>query len=732
MRAMLPILALLSLAPTTAAEPGSEEGFLRQYAETFRFRLGHPASIEITPKGDAVLFLRSPARSFVRDLYLFDPATGEERRLLTAEEVLGGGEEELTAEEKARRERMRLAARGFASFSLSGDGERLLTPLSGRLFLVQWRTGDVRELKVEGGFPIDPRFSPDGQHVAYSAGGDLYTIHIESGDVRRLTTRDGEHVANGVPEFVAQEEMDRDHGYWFSPDGQHLAYQRNDDAALPTFYIADPADPAKAPQAWRYPRAGTVNTDVQLGVIPVGGGDTTWIQWDREAFPYLATVRWQKNAPLTILVQDRRQQDQRLLAVDPKSGKTTELLRETDAAWLNLDQDMPRWLPGGEHFLWTTERRGFWQLELRRADGSLERELTPTSWIYRSFVHYDPKTRTAMVSGGSGPLDIGLYSVALEPGSAPTAWREEPGVWSGTLSADGTLRALTHLYESGRAFPVYRGDEKVGELTSVAEEPSVSPRLERIEVGDAPIHGEIQRPKDFDPAKKYPVILHVYGGPHRQMVSRSGDDSLLDQWFADQGFIVVTFDGRGTPGRGRGWEREIRSNLIDAPLFDQTDALLSLGELYPEMDLERVGVYGWSFGGYFSAMAVMRRPDVFDAAVAGAPVCDWQEYDTHYTERYLGLPQEDPEAYTVSNVTTYAEKLDKPLLIIHGTADDNVYFVHGLKMSNSLFEAGKNHDFLTLSGQTHMVTEPTVVERMYGRMIDHFKAHLGEPESTEN
>ncbi|MEO1370471.1 MAG: DPP IV N-terminal domain-containing protein, partial [Acidobacteriota bacterium] len=361
--------------------------------------------------------------------------------------------------------------------------------------------------------------------------------------VRRLTTKDGEHVSNGVPEFVAQEEMDRDHGYWFSPDGRHLAYQRNDDAELPIFYIADPADPAKAPQAWRYPRAGTVNTDVRLGVIAVDGGETTWIQWDRAAYPYLATVRWQKNAPLTILVQDRHQQEQLLLEVDPETGKTAELLRETDAAWLNLDQEMPRWLPGGEHFLWTTERRGAWQLELRKADGTLERELTSTEWTYRSFLHYDAKGRTAMLRGGAGPLDIGIHTLSLDPGSKPEAWRTESGVWSGTTSTDGQLRVLTRLHESTRAFPVYRGDEKVGELTSVAETPRVTPRLERITVGDAPIHGEIQRPKDFDPSKKYPVILHVYGGPLRQMVSRSGDDSVLDQWFADQGFIVVALDG---------------------------------------------------------------------------------------------------------------------------------------------------------------------------------------------
>ncbi|MEM8934083.1 MAG: DPP IV N-terminal domain-containing protein, partial [Acidobacteriota bacterium] len=293
-------------SPLIADAAPTDEPFLRQYAETFRFRLGKPAAIEIPKGGDAVLFLRSGPRSFVRDLYRFDPATGAETRLLTASDVLGGGEEELTAEEKARRERMRLAARGFAGYSLSGDGEHLLTALSGRLFVVTWRTGAVRELPVEGGFPIDPRFSPDGRRIAYSAGGDLWVIDLDAAadtTPRRLTTKDGELVSNGVPEFAAQEEMDRDHGYWWSPDGGFLAYQRNDDSGLPVFTIADPSDPGKAPQSWRYPRAGTVNTDVRLGIVPATGGETVWVDWDREAYPYLATVRWDKGAPLTILVQ---------------------------------------------------------------------------------------------------------------------------------------------------------------------------------------------------------------------------------------------------------------------------------------------------------------------------------------------------------------------------------------------------------------------------------------------
>ncbi|MEM1203574.1 MAG: DPP IV N-terminal domain-containing protein [Acidobacteriota bacterium] len=731
---MLGALGTAAWAGSVAADQGDD--FLRQYAETYRFRLGLPSSVEITPTGDAVLFLRSPNRSFVRDLYLFDPKTGEERRLLTSDDILGGVEEELTAEEKARRERMRLAARGIAGYSLSGDGNLILAPLSGRLFVVEWRTGGVRELEVLGGFPIDPRFSPDGTHVAYSAGGDLWSLPLATGKARRLTDDGGGLVSNGVPEFAAQEEMDRDQGYWFSPDGRHIAYQRNDDEALPVFTIADPSDPGKAPQSWRYPRAGTVNTDVRLGVVPTAGGDTVWVDWDRDAYPYLATVRWQADAPLTVLVQNRHQTEQVLYAVDPATGDLTELLTERDDAWLNLDQDMPHWLPGGRQFLWTTEREGAWQLELRDRDGSRTRALTEPglgdAFSYVGLVHVGSDGRQMIVKGSESPLDVGLYRLSLEGESSPRRLTDAPGTHAATVSTDGSLRVVERQGADGRrSYAVQDGEGRaVGEIASRAEVPTFELTSRYETVGSDPtFHAVVLRPNDFDPAKRYPVIVHVYGGPHKQMVTRAGSGFYLDQWMANQGFIVVAIDGRGTPNRGREWERAIKHNFIDQPLADQVEVLKALGERYGEMDLDRVGIYGWSFGGYFSAMGVLRRPDVFRAAVAGAPVCDWEDYDTHYTERYIGLPQEQPDAYRVSNVTTYADRLKRPLLIIHGTADDNVYFTHALKMSNALFKAGKDHGFLTLSGQTHMVTDAVFVRRMYERTMAHFQKHLGAPEA---
>jgi dipeptidyl-peptidase-4 len=265
----------------------------------------------------------------------------------------------------------------------------------------------------------------------------------------------------------------------------------------------------------------------------------------------------------------------------------------------------------------------------------------------------------------------------------------------------------------------------LGTLRSVAEQPPFIPRIEVTTVGrDPSFNAVVVRPRNFDGGRRYPVIVSVYGGPHSQTATSGAWSYLLQQWIADHGFVVVSIDGRGTPSRGRDWERAIKGNLIATPLDDQVAGLYALARKYTELDIDRVGIYGWSFGGYFSAMAVMQRPDVFDVGVAGAPVADWLDYDTHYTERYMGLPDENPMGYEAASVLTYTSKLEKPLLIVHGTADDNVYFAHSLKMSNALFRAGKPHDFLALSDFTHMVADPLVTRRLYERIVGYLTEHL--------
>lgn len=698
-------------------EPAIDFAFLDQWTVTAGFRLGQPTAITISPDGTEILFLRSGPRSAERDLYVHEVATGQERVLLTAERLLSGQTESLSTEERALRERLRLSARGITSFTLSHDGTLLLVPLSGRLFVVERASGRVRELTSEGGYANDPRLSPDGRKVACVRGGDLFVIDLATNAQRRLTTREHDDITNGLAEFVAQEEMARYRGHWWSPDSRRLLYQRTDTSGVELLHASNPASPEEQPHAARYPRAGRANADVRLGLIAVEGGATTWIDWERARFPYVASVTWTEGAPLAVLVQDRHQRVERLLAVDSSSGATRTVHEERDEIWLNLDHAAPRFLADGEHFLWSTEREGEWQLELRKTDGSLARTLTAPELGYRELLHVDERAGVVFVLASAEPTEAHVLRVPLSAGT-PTPITTTPGQHGAVFAAGTDVFVMaSHDLAEGPRWTILRGTERLGALRSLAETPPFVPNVEHVIVGEREHRALVVRPRDFDPSRRYPVLLSVYGGPGYVKVRKGRYLQLREQWQADQGFIVVSLDGRGTPHRGRAWERAIAGDVIEVPLADQVAGLQALGARFPELDLERVGVLGWSFGGYLSAMAVMRRPDVFHAAVAGAPVGDWRDYDTHYTERFLGLPDENTEGYDASSVLTYAAQLERPLLLIHGTSDDNVYFTHALKMHEALFRAGRDHDFVVLAGSTHMVADIEVARALEGRTL---------------
>jgi dipeptidyl-peptidase-4 len=642
--------------------------------------------------------------------------------------LLGATEEKLSAEEKARRERARVTLKGFTRFDLSKDGARLLVTLSGQLYVVN--RGDLKVTVLPGKNWIDPRFSPDGTAVAAVSGGELHVIELAMATSRALTTGASASLSHATAEFVAQEEMDRREGYWWSPDSQSLVYQETDESSVEVRHIADPLHPEAAPVDFFYPHAGSSNASVRLGIIARSGGATRWIKWDATAFPYLTRVVWREPGdPLCLSVMDRAQQTALLLRADPVTGETAELLRETDPAWLNLDDHavVPHWLPGGKEFLWTTESRGAWQVELRAADGKLLRALTPPEFIYKGLIKLDATNGFIYVSGGSDPCENHLWRFPLAGGSG-TALTTAPGQHSASFSENGA--AFVHSYSlrdgSVGAEVLSAAGERLARLPSMAENPPRLPNVELTRTAGRPsFFAAIVRPHNFKPRKKYPVILSVYAGPTAIVVHSSARAYLADQWMADQGYVVVHLDGRGTPYRGRDWERIVRGNLIDVALEDQVAGLRALGRKYPELDLKRVGVTGWSFGGYFSAMAVIRRPDVFRCGVAGAPVITWENYDTFYTERYLGLPQTDPEAYRVSSVLTYAKQLSRPLLLIHGLTDDNVYAQHTLQLCDALFMAGKNYEFLPLLG-THMAgsSDPLVRLSLQMRVLEFFDREL--------
>ena len=723
---------LLPLSSAAAAADDPALAYFRDLAETRNYTLGRPVSPRLTPDGKHAIFLRAAPRNPTLKLHELDLATQQERELLTPAQLLGGAEETLSAEEKARRERSRQSLRGFTAFQMSTDGTRLLVTLSGKLYVVARATLKVTELPGSGW--IDPRFSPDGTFVA-AAGADreLHVIDLATNTARAITSGATATLSHGTAEFVAQEEMSRNRGYWWSPDSQTLIVQQTDESKVEVRYVADPLHPEQAPTKFFYPRAGTPNAVVRLFVVARAGGPPLPIAWDNTAFPYLAHVTWQKNSPPCLIVQNREQTEQRLLAVNAESGVTVELLRETDSAWLNLDdngagssatQRPPFWLADGESFLWTTESRGAWQVELRHADGKLLREITPVEFGLRGLVAVDEDSGAVFVRGGPDAREVHLWSFPLNGEAA--AGRGQPltqarGQHNASFTATARLfLRTTDLFDGTWRTEVVSADDArvVATLPSLAEPIPRLPTTELTRTTSAPaFDAAVTRPRTFDPKKKYPVILSVYAGPTSKRVMAEARGFLTDQWMADQGYVVVRLDGRGTPWRGREWERVIKGNFIDIALTDQIAGLQALAAKHPELDLTRVGVSGWSFGGYFAAMAAIRRPDIFKAGVVGAPVVTWENYDTHYTERYLGLPQKNPEAYRVSNVTTYAAQASRPMLLIHGLTDDNVYFQHTLQLADALYLAGKPYELLPMLG-THMVNDPLVRMRQQQRIME--------------
>ncbi|HEU4385113.1 MAG TPA: DPP IV N-terminal domain-containing protein [Anaeromyxobacteraceae bacterium] len=726
------IARALALAMTLSADPPAPGGepFLRLYAETRAFARGLPVSARLTPDGRAVLFLRSPPRGQAQALLETDLASGATRVLL---DPAGEPGRDLTGEERARLERRRITARGVTAFHLSRDGRTAVAEAGGQVFLVDRGAGRSRRIPIADG-AATPRLSPDGKKVAFVRAGELYVLDLSSGRARRVTGGAEDWLAHGLAEFVAQEEMSRFEGFWWSPDSRHLAFQETDERGVEKLAIADPSHPERIPDRFAYPRAGTANARVRLGVVPARGGRAVWIGWDAAAYPYLATVRWPRKGPLTLLVQNRAQTEERLYAADPATGRTRLLLEERDPAWLNLDQAFPRWLEDGSGFLWLTERNGGPELELRDARGGLLASLSPPAAGFVELSGVDQAAGLAWFTAcGDDPTQERLFRAPLSGGPPQEVMvGEGPAQVSATLSEDGATLLVTRAAE--RRLPrtaVHAADgRRLVELPSVALEPPIEVRAEIRRVGPgAGFFGTVVRPAGFQAGRKLPVILDVYGGPSHLAWPLHGAARhasrwrLLDQWLADQGFLVVSAEGRGTPRRGRAFERAIKGDL-SLPLEDQVEALRALAVEVPEMDLSRVGVFGWSFGGTMAALGVLRHPEVFRAAVAGAPVVDWRDYDTHYTERYLGLPGEHPEAYARSSPLSEAAGLSRPLLLVHGTGDDNVYFFHSLKLADALFRAGRPFELLPLPGATHISRDPEATERLWQRAAAFFRDHL--------
>jgi len=690
--------------------------FPRRSARTRRFTLGAPRTLSVTPDGGLVVFLRSAGpEDPVHALWALDVAAGEERLLADPRALLADPDDaELPVAERARRERTRESGEGIVAYDLAADGGHVAVALAGRLFLVDLGTGAVVALDTAPGV-FSPQVAPDGSAAAYVAAGALRLVGPGFAD-RVLVAEDDADVSWGVAEFIAAEELDRGRGTWWSPDGTRLAAARVDERPVARWHIAAPVEPWREPSAVRYPAAGTANAEVSLWVVD-RDGQRREVVWDRAALPYLLDVAWRGPDRLDVVLSTRDQRTLVVLDVDADTGLAVEAHRHDDPAFIEVVPGTPTRI--GERLLLAVDRDGARRLVL---DGE---PITPVTMQVRAVVDADTE-RVIVTASSDDPTEIHVWRIGLDGSAEPIS--TAPGV-HGARAAGGTLALSSATPDvEGTTVEVRSGDRPPVGLASSAATSGLEPEVRFLALGERGLRAALMLPPGLGADERVPVLLDPYGGPHAQRVLRSRSAHLGSWWFAEQGFAVLVIDGRGTPGRGPEWERAVRGDLAGPVLDDQVDGLRAAAVLEPRLDLGRVGIRGWSFGGYLAALAVLRRPDVFHAAVAGAPVTDWRLYDTAYTERYLGHPATDPAAYERTDLTPLAPDLERPLLLIHGLADDNVVAAHTLQLSRALLEAGRPHSVLPLSGVTHMTPQEAVAENLLVLQVDFLRRALSQVE----
>src|ERR1700730_6060692 len=721
------------------------ESFPRQQARTRGFRLGVPRAFHVSPDGERITFLRSKAGDDpVTCLWEADAGTGE-ARLVADPRTFGADEETLPAEERARRERVRETAAGIVAYATDRAATLAVFALSGQVYAVPLGgaaasgAAAAPRLVPSKAPALDPRPDPTGARVAYVHDGALRVIDLNTGEDTVIAQEEG--VTFGLAEFVAAEAMGRSRGYWWSPDGGKLLVARVDESGLARWHIADPAIRDTPPAEVPAPAAGTANADVSLlvatlpeatqddtvhiaqtplAVIPPASARLAEVAgWDPRVFPYLVNAAWGDD--LLLVVQTRDQKTMRIV-----NAVTGAVVREdTDPQWTDVVEGVPAQLASGD-IVWagiSGDTRGL--IIAPAAELAAATPVTPQGLQVQAVIA--AVGDDVLFTGSTESTEVGVWRYG-PAGLTPVA--TEPGVHARAAAGGTTVLARRTLATSDLTVRIARAGTVTGNIASLAQRPNLphpAPRF--FAAGPTGIRTAVLFPSWHQPGTKLPVLMDPYGGPGMRRVVKTASMFLTSQWFAEQGFAVVVADGRETPGRGPSWDKTIAGDFASGVLEDQVTALGAAAEQFTDLDENRVVIRGWSFGGSLSALAVLRRPDVFRAGVAGAPPTDWRLYDTHYTERYLGDPATNAAAYQVSSLLDDPQRavqsVIRPLLIIHGLADDNVFVAHSLRLSSALLAAGYPHSVLPLSGITHMTAQGTVAENMLLLQVAFLKQALG-------
>ena len=678
--------------------------------------------VKISPDGKLVAYLRARDDDKDRfDLWAYD-VSRRRHRLLVDSRTLAGADRALSAEEEARRERQRTSAySGIVEYSFAPDNRQLLIPLNGDLFvydLGRKPAQAVRRLTNTEAYETDARFSPKSRYVSFVRDQNLHVIDLTDGREHAVTTEGGGLVSYGMAEFIAQEEMDRDTGYWWSPDERHIALTRVDESPVPEVERFEIQATGASVVRQRYPSTGTRNARVDLFVADLAAENLLQLDLGSNPDIYVPRVDWfPDGTAVAVQRQSRDQKTLELLRFD-LAGRHEVLLTERSPHWVPLHRDLTFLLKSKE-FIWASSRDGFQHLYLYSQDGRLLRQLTSGEYMVlgespeAAVRAVDERTRRVYFTANlASPLERQLYWVSLDAPGTPTRVTRGDGWHSVAMSMDGSVFIDSYSsVEAPKSVSLRRSNgDLLTELLPNRLDAShpYAPYLDehvRAEFGSIAaadgqrLYYKLLKPKVLEPGRRYPVLVDVYGGPGVQRVADTWG-SLFHQYLAQNGYVVFALDNRGSGHRGTRFETALGLRMGHIEVHDQLEGVKFLRGLN-FVDPERIGIFGWSYGGYMTLMCLLQAPEAFAAGVAGAPVTDWALYDTHYTERYISTPQLNAQGYRSSNVLEYADRLSRPLLLVHGMADDNVLFAHSTALMKKLQDLQKPFDLMTYPGGKH-------------------------------
>jgi len=714
--------------------------------------LGGPTlrGVKLSPDGRLIAYLKAREDDKDRyDLWAYDVPAARHRQLVDSR-TLAGADRALSAEEEARRERQRTSAySGIVDYSFAPDSRHLLIPLNGDLYVYDLaRSGAeaVQRLTSTEAYETDARFSPQSHYVSFVRDQNLHVIDLANGTERAITHEGGGLVSFGMAEFIAQEEMDRDTGYWWSPDEQRIVVERVDESPVAEVERFEIQATSARVVRQRYPATGTANARVDLLVAELGSDTLRRLDLGADRDIYVPHVDWFPDSRgIAVQRQSRDQKTLELLRFDARTGQSRVLITEKSEFWVPLHRELT-FLLRAKQFIWASWRDGYLHLYLYGNDGKLIRQLTRGEYMVtgtgtdNAVRAIDERARRVYFTANlPSPVERQLYWVSLDAPGKPARVTAGSGTHSVAMSMNARVFVDTFSNADTPASVTLRNakGEQLTELVANKLDAThpYAPYLDEhvkaefgsIAAADGQLmYYKLMKPRVLETGRRYPVLVDVYGGPGVQrIINEWGKGTTFHQYLVQHGYVVFALDNRGTGFRGVKFETALAQRMAGIQVQDQVRGVEFLRTL-PYVDGKRIGIFGWSYGGYMTLMCLLQAPDAFAAGVAGAPVTDWTLYDTHYTERYLSTPQADPEGYRASNVLSWAERLSRPLLLVHGMADDNVLFAHSTVLMKKLQDLQKPFDLMTYPGGKHgLIRQNVTAWHAHAQIVRFFDRELG-------